>query len=275
MGVNIFSGISRGLHNRFIALSWPTDYFPALVESNKDKKYMSLKASSKAYPIRGVRYWMTRELIRNEVELIKKNTSREEVTIVELGCNRGNVKGYTGELGDKVRWIGLDWDTEFKGEALSAGYSEFIESDFDKTLPLEDQIADIVVIIHVVEHLPRPEFTLAEIERILKPGGLLVAGTPITPRPISLVHDWNFKRKLKAGKIKTGGHIQALSCPRWKKLLKNCELTPEFFSGAFLLRYSGSPLENYAWWFRLNVAWGALFPFWGNELYLGARKKSA
>jgi len=45
--------------------------------------------------------------------------------------------------------------------------------------------------------------------------------------------------------------------------------------GAFLFRWSGNPLENYKWWMRLNKLWGVLFPSWGGELYLSARKQAA
>jgi hypothetical protein len=43
-------------------------------------------------------------------------------------------------------------------------------------------------------------------------------------------------------------------------------------TGTFLARWSGSPLENRAWWLRLNQFWGALFPSLGGEVYLSARK---
>jgi ubiquinone/menaquinone biosynthesis C-methylase UbiE/ribosomal protein S27E len=41
-----------------------------------------------------------------------------------------------------------------------------------------DASIDVAVMIHVIEHLPDPAATLAEIDRVLKPGGLLVMETP-------------------------------------------------------------------------------------------------
>lgn len=43
---------------------------------------------------------------------------------------------------------------------------------------LPDASADVVVMLHVIEHMPDPEATLREVWRILKPGGHLVLETP-------------------------------------------------------------------------------------------------
>ncbi len=43
---------------------------------------------------------------------------------------------------------------------------------------LPDNSADVVILLHVIEHVPDPVATLREIHRILKPGGHLVMETP-------------------------------------------------------------------------------------------------
>ena len=43
---------------------------------------------------------------------------------------------------------------------------------------LPDSSADVVILLHVIEHVPSPVDTLREIHRILKPGGHLVMETP-------------------------------------------------------------------------------------------------
>ncbi|WP_299784466.1 class I SAM-dependent methyltransferase [uncultured Roseobacter sp.] len=43
---------------------------------------------------------------------------------------------------------------------------------------LPDASADVVIMLHVIEHLPDPVETLREIHRILKPGGHMVIETP-------------------------------------------------------------------------------------------------
>jgi SAM-dependent methyltransferase len=46
------------------------------------------------------------------------------------------------------------------------------------TRSLPDDCADVVVLLHVIEHVPDPIGTLKEIHRVLKPGGRLIAETP-------------------------------------------------------------------------------------------------
>jgi SAM-dependent methyltransferase len=45
-------------------------------------------------------------------------------------------------------------------------------------LPFAAGSFGIVIIKHVVEHLPQPERTIAELERIIAPGGILILATP-------------------------------------------------------------------------------------------------
>ena len=60
--------------------------------------------------------------------------------------------------------------------------------------------------------------------------------------------------------------------PRWVRLARENGLVPEMVQGAFFMRWSGWTMENHAWWLRLNLAWGALFPSLGGEIYLAMRK---
>jgi SAM-dependent methyltransferase len=43
---------------------------------------------------------------------------------------------------------------------------------------LPDASTDVIVLLHVIEHVPDPHATLSEINRVLKPGGHLVMETP-------------------------------------------------------------------------------------------------
>jgi SAM-dependent methyltransferase len=45
-------------------------------------------------------------------------------------------------------------------------------------LPFKDAYFGVVIIKHVVEHLPHPEKAIAELGRVLAPGGILILATP-------------------------------------------------------------------------------------------------
>jgi hypothetical protein len=77
---------------------------------------------------------------------------------------------------------------------------------------------------------------------------------------------------MKKGKSKPGGHINSMDCERWKTLFGHSGMDVEMLSGTFFARWSGSRLENRAWWVRLNQLWGAVFPPLGGEVYLAGRK---
>ena len=47
-----------------------------------------------------------------------------------------------------------------------------------ENLPFVDNSFDVIVIKHVVEHLPQPDQAIRELGRILVPGGLLILSAP-------------------------------------------------------------------------------------------------
>ncbi len=52
--------------------------------------------------------------------------------------------------------------------------------DLQQTFPIEPERADIVICAETIEHLPNQFFLFQEVQRILKPGGVLILTTPNT-----------------------------------------------------------------------------------------------
>ncbi len=103
---------------------------------------------------------------------------RERLTpgtrVLDLGCGRG---GVLEQLGDAVaRPIGFDPDWRSLREHRLPGLSR--AAAVADQLPLRDACIDLVVCSWVFEHLADPGRVLAEVRRVLRPGGSLIFLTP-------------------------------------------------------------------------------------------------
>jgi len=217
------------------------------------------------YSIRLLRYWWAGQALKAESERLGR-----PLCVVDLGCERGWLKHFTPK-GAVSKWIGLDWNPQPEVRNL-AQYNEVHHANFDEHLPVESAIADAVVSLHVFEHLLRPGSTMAEVSRVLKPGGIFLAGAPTMPHWLAKRREKHFRRLLQQGKLAAGGHITVLSPDRWKSLAADAGMQVEFATGSHAIRRTGSVLENSRLWVRLNQLWGGLFPSLGSECYTMARR---
>jgi SAM-dependent methyltransferase len=94
--------------------------------------------------------------------------------VLDLGCRDGALtRAYAS--GNEV--VGVDADRE----ALAAAERLGIETrwaDLDQPLDFPDASFDVVVAGELLEHLRDPQRVVAEIHRVLRPGGTFVASVP-------------------------------------------------------------------------------------------------
>ena len=264
--------IGERISRRFKLLSWPLTIFEESEEIHKQDFPLEERAKKTRFPVRALRYWWAICAIEDEMPRFNHSP-----IIVDIGCKWGSLKRLSPHI-KGGHWIGMDLPDQlsFNQKDLElARYDELLSCDLDSGIPLNESSVDIVVCLHVLEHLPRPEFTIGEMARILRPGGLMLLGYPVLPRGLAHLRQGQFSKQLKTGKRKLGQHIQAFSPSRSHRLAEQAGLQVEFMVGSHLLRQSGSPLENYATWIRLNQLWGALFPSLGREICIQLRRDSA
>ena len=68
----------------------------------------------------------------------------------------------------------------FKLDYFAPGYKydlDTIRADV-QDIPLQDKSLDIIIILHVLEHVPNVTKAIRELRRVLHPGGLLLHETP-------------------------------------------------------------------------------------------------
>jgi SAM-dependent methyltransferase len=94
--------------------------------------------------------------------------------VLDLGCRDGALtKAYI----DDNDVVGVDADREALAEAAKLGI-ETHWADLDQPLDFADAGFDVVVAGELLEHLRDPLRLVAEIRRVLRPGGTFVASVP-------------------------------------------------------------------------------------------------
>ncbi|MCK4838619.1 MAG: methyltransferase domain-containing protein, partial [Desulfobulbaceae bacterium] len=229
------------------------------------------KTKNTKYPIRALRYWWVLSAINEELEKLDSPP-----TIADIGCDRALFKRLLPDIeGGKVIGLDLGKSLEINKEDLDlAGYDEVKPCNLDEGIPLPDASIDIAINLHVMEHLPRPEFSISEIARVLRPGGLLLLGFPVLPKPFAHIREKQFAKQFAEGARILGQHQHAFWPSRARKLVEDAGLEVEFMIGTYFIRKRGAFWENSAVWMRVNQLWGAMFPSLSQELCIKVRKPS-
>ena len=94
--------------------------------------------------------------------------------VLDLGCRSGALTRHFLE-GNSV--VGLDVDAAALEKAAAIGI-EPVRANVEEPLPFEDGSFDAVVAGELFEHLQFPDALVAEIRRVLRPGGVLVGSVP-------------------------------------------------------------------------------------------------
>jgi ubiquinone/menaquinone biosynthesis C-methylase UbiE len=139
----------------------------------------------------------------------------DEAVLLDVGCGGGKMlrtisehrRGVTLRGTDVVEPASLDGDFTFTP----------IDPE-TQALPFEDNSADVVTLVDVLEHVPQPERTLDEIQRVLKPGGRLLAMIPVEGEPVS----WYTLFRALFGQdlyVRTKDHHQAYTHAQVKRML--------------------------------------------------------
>lgn len=90
-------------------------------------------------------------------------------TLVDIGCGK---RQYQDVFEPAVsRYIGVDWPT-----ALDHATPDVVGDAL--CVPLANGLADTVLSTELMEHLPDPHAFLAEVARLLKPGGAFILSVP-------------------------------------------------------------------------------------------------
>ena len=103
-------------------------------------------------------------------DFLQRFTSHYKGQLYDLGCGEMPYKAWL--LNYANSYTGVDWGStlhELKADILA---------DLNEPLPIENEVADTVISLSVMEHLREPQMLLNEAHRILKAGGTIILQVP-------------------------------------------------------------------------------------------------
>ena len=158
--------------------------------------------------------------------LLARKHGPDHGRVLEIGCGLGHLLTW---LVDRYQVVGSDineWALEQARKNVPQG--EFLSQSAQDLGAFKDNSFQIVIAKHVVEHLPEPEQCIAEISRVLVPGGLLLLATPNLDSPM---------RSRKKGHwigYQDPTHISLKTPAAWLLSLQQNQLQPQkIFSDGF------------------------------------------
>jgi SAM-dependent methyltransferase len=120
--------------------------------------------------------------------------------LLDVGCG-------TGWLAEHFEdYTGVDGSPDAVSEAVARGRNVSL-ADVDQPLPFDDASFDGVVLKDLLEHVADPVAVVAEVRRVLRPGGIVFASSPDAQRWVwdDYTHRRPFTRKAFRLLFRDGG----------------------------------------------------------------------
>jgi SAM-dependent methyltransferase len=111
-------------------------------------------------------------------------------SVLDLGCGAGDSVEQFRNVNPSVRWVGADIERSPEVALRRRTDASFVVFD-GSSLPFDDGSFDAVYCKQVLEHVRAPAPLLAEVVRVLRPGGLL-AGSTSQLEPFHSYSTWNY-----------------------------------------------------------------------------------
>jgi 2-polyprenyl-3-methyl-5-hydroxy-6-metoxy-1,4-benzoquinol methylase len=106
--------------------------------------------------------------------------------MLNVGAGEGEIDGALASYATELESCDINEEDVARARSINAGVPNLLYSVQDsEALTFADASFDIVTCLEVIEHVSRPRVMLAEIARVLRPGGTLVLSCPSAHFPIT------------------------------------------------------------------------------------------
>jgi SAM-dependent methyltransferase len=179
-----------------------------------NETYFSAEAYADVSYERFSQYWWSNRFYA----LLARRHGPGSGRLLEIGCGLGHLLGW---LSANYRVYGTDINAWALAQASrNVPQGQFLLLSAEDMRAFRQDSFNIVIAKHVVEHLTHPEKAIAEISRVLSPGGMLLLATPNLDSPMRGV------KKDKWIGYKDPTHINLKPPSDWLRLLGGNRLQP-------------------------------------------------
>jgi 2-polyprenyl-3-methyl-5-hydroxy-6-metoxy-1,4-benzoquinol methylase len=148
-----------------------------------DEKYFSTHTYANITFAKYSMYWWSNRFNA----MLARRYGRRGGRLLEIGSGMGHL---VGQLDDTFQTYGIDVNHWAVSKSREAAPKTHLHTASAQELPFSDGSFNVVIIKHIVEHLPDPQRAIQEIGRVTEPGGTLLLATPNLD---SLLKPWKGK----------------------------------------------------------------------------------
>ncbi len=136
-----------------------------------DEKYFSTHTYADITFAKYSMYWWSNRFYA----MLARRYGKRGASLLEVGSGLGHL---VGQLEDSFETYGMDVNYWAVKQSKSVIKKSALQTASAQELPYKDGSFNVVIIKHIVEHLPNPEKAIAEIGRVTEKGGTLILATP-------------------------------------------------------------------------------------------------
>lgn len=233
-----------------------------------DEKYFSTHTYTNITFAKYSMYWWSNRFNA----MLARRYGKRGGRLLEIGSGMGHL---VGQLEDTFKTYGMDLNHWAVKQSKAMIAKTQLQTASAQELPFSDNSFNVVIIKHIVEHLPDPQKAIREIGRVTEPGGILILATPNLD---SLLKPWKGDRWIG---YQDPTHISLKRPAEWLSFIKEAgfEFVKVFADGFWdvpYIRLVPAPIQKLFFGslggFQAITGWVFLPMRWGESILVVARK---
>lgn len=186
-----------------------------------DEKYFSTHTYADITFAKYSMYWWSNRFYA----MLARRYGKRGARLLEVGSGMGHL---VGQLEATFETYGIDVNQWAVKQSKAVIHTSRLQTASAQELPYDEGVFNVVIIKHIVEHLPDPARAIREIGRVTEKGGTLILATPNLD---SLLKPWKGDRWIG---YQDPTHISLKRPAEWLELIRSADFSPlKVFSDGF------------------------------------------